>query len=78
MNGLLRRIGSSLLAAFGALLLVSLFLNLVPGDPVDVMLGEQASAVDREALRRAVGLDLPWYAQLWRFASELVTGELRT
>jgi ABC-type dipeptide/oligopeptide/nickel transport system permease component len=78
VSGLLRRVGSSLLAAFGALLLVSLFLNLVPGDPIDVMLGEQASSVDREALRRAVGLDLPWYSQLWRFASELVTGELKT
>jgi ABC-type dipeptide/oligopeptide/nickel transport system permease component len=62
----------------GALLLISLFLNLVPGDPIDVMLGEQASEVDREALRRAVGMDQPWYAQLWMFSKGFVTGELRT
>jgi ABC-type dipeptide/oligopeptide/nickel transport system permease component len=73
-----RRLASTAFAVVGAVVLVSLFLNLVPGDPVDVMLGEQASSIDREALRRAVGLDLPWYAQLWRFVRELATGELRT
>ncbi|HEX8705391.1 MAG TPA: ABC transporter permease [Myxococcaceae bacterium] len=66
------------IAVVGALLLVSLFLNLVPGDPIDVMLGEQASEVDREALRRAVGLDQPWYTQLWTFTRDFATGELRT
>ena len=74
----MRRVASSAFAVVGAVVLVSLFLNLVPGDPVDVMLGEQASVIDREALRRAVGLDLPWYAQLWRFVRELSTGELRS
>ncbi|WP_208721170.1 ABC transporter permease [Corallococcus aberystwythensis] len=73
-----RRLVSAVIAMVGALLLVSLFLHLVPGDPVDVMLGEQATQVDRAALRRAVGLDLPWYAQLWTFARDLATGELRT
>lgn len=74
----MRRLASAGIALVGALLLVSLFLNLVPGDPIDVMLGEQASEVDREALRRAVGLDLPWYTQLGTFTKEFATGELRT
>ena len=73
-----RRLGSAALALVGALLLVSLFLHLVPGDPIDVMLGEEASQVDREALRRAVGLDQPWYLQLWHFTRDILTGELRT
>ncbi|NMO20242.1 ABC transporter permease [Pyxidicoccus fallax] len=73
-----RRLASSAVALVGALLLVSLFLRLVPGDPVDVMLGEQATEVDRAALRRAVGLDLPWYEELGVFTRQLVTGELRT
>ncbi|MBN1207904.1 MAG: ABC transporter permease [Myxococcaceae bacterium] len=74
----MRRAVSASIAVVGALLLVSLFLNLVPGDPIDVMLGEQASEVDREALRRSVGLDQPWYTQLWTFTRAFVTGELRT
>jgi peptide/nickel transport system permease protein len=74
----MRRVVSAGIAVVGALLLISLFLNLVPGDPIDVMLGEQASQVDREALRRAVGMDQPWYAQLWTFSKDFATGELRT
>jgi len=73
-----KKLAGAPLAIVGSLLLVSLFLNLVPGDPVDVMLGEQAAPVDREGLRRAVGLDRPWYGQLWLFTRDLATGNLRT
>lgn len=74
----MRKLIGGPLAVLGALLLVSLFLNLVPGDPIDVMLGEQAAAIDREAMREAIGLDQPWYLQLWTFTRDLATGELRT
>ena len=74
----MKRAVSAAIAVVGALLLISLFLNLVPGDPIDVMLGEQSSEVDREALRHAVGLDQAWYTQLWTFTRDFATGELRT
>jgi peptide/nickel transport system permease protein len=74
----MRRLVSAAVALVGALVLVSLFLHLVPGDPIDVMLGEQAEQVDREALRHSVGLDQPVYLQLWTFTRDLLTGELRT
>ncbi len=74
----MRKFASAPLAIAGSLVLVSLFLNLVPGDPVELMLGEQAPSVDREALRRSVGLDRPWYGQLWLFLGELATGNLRS
>lgn len=75
---MIRRLSSTLVALIGALLLVSLFLNLVPGDPIDVMLGEQASNVDREALRKAIGLDDAWYVQIAKFTRDFFTGELVT
>ena len=74
----MRRLFTSLLSVSGALVLVSLFLNLVPGDPIDVMLGEQAGHVDRAALRHAIGLDLPWWQQLGHFVRDLCTGQLTT
>lgn len=74
----MRRLFTSLLSVGGALVLVSLFLNLVPGDPIDVMLGEQAGQVDRAALRHAIGLDLPWWQQLIHFVRDLCTGKLTT
>lgn len=74
----MRRLLTAPIAVAGALVLVSLFLYLVPGDPVLVMLGEQATQVDVEAMRRSIGLDRPWYEQLWTFTRDLATGELRT
>ncbi|MHB1843843.1 MAG: ABC transporter permease [Deltaproteobacteria bacterium] len=65
-------------AAVGATLLVSLFLDLVPGDPVEVLLGEQSQAVDRDALRRAMWLDRPLPVQAFRFLEGFVSGELRS
>ena len=44
---------------FGVLLLTFLLIHLVPGDPVEVMLGESASVTDRAALRTDLGLDQP-------------------
>lgn len=34
-----------------------MMINLVPGDPVEAMLGESAQPADREAMRAALGLD---------------------
>jgi len=43
---------------------VFLLIHLIPGDPVEVMLGEAASPADREALGRTLGLDQPVLLQL--------------
>jgi ABC-type dipeptide/oligopeptide/nickel transport system permease component len=73
-----RKLIGSLLAALGATLLVSIFLHLVPGDPVEVMLGEQAQSVDREELRRQMWLDRPVPEQVWLFLRGYATGDLRS
>ena len=60
----------------GVLTLVFFMIHLVPGDPVEVMLGETASAADKEALRRELGLNEPLGVQYARFLRGLVTGDL--
>jgi ABC-type dipeptide/oligopeptide/nickel transport system permease component len=59
----LARIGSALLVMLGVATLVFLLIHLVPGDPVEAMLGESARPADREALRAALGLDRPLLEQ---------------
>ena len=49
---------------FGVLLLTFLLIHAVPGDPVDVMLGESASTADRDALRADLGLSQPLFTKL--------------
>ncbi|MDQ6973192.1 MAG: ABC transporter permease [Mariprofundaceae bacterium] len=55
----------------GVATLVFLMLHLVPGDPVDALLGEIALPADREALRHALGLDAPLWAQYVNFMTGL-------
>jgi ABC-type dipeptide/oligopeptide/nickel transport system permease component len=48
---------------------VFLLIHLVPGDPIQQMLGEGAASADLEAARRAYGLDVPLgeqYVNYWR------------
>lgn len=61
---LLSRIASAAIVVFGVSALVFLLIHLIPGDPVEVMLGEASQPADREALRRALGLDQPLAAQM--------------
>ncbi len=60
----------------GSLTLVFILVHLVPGDPVEVMLGETVSSADKEGLRRALGLDLPIGTQYLRFLRALAQGDL--
>jgi peptide/nickel transport system permease protein len=60
----------------GSVTLVFFLVHLIPGDPVEVMLGETVSSADKEALRRALGLDLPITTQYLRFLSALARGDL--
>ena len=62
-----RRLLSSVPALLGILTLVFFLLPLVPGDPVDLMLGEQASTIDKEALRHDLNLDLPLLDRYTKF-----------
>lgn len=58
--------------------LVFLLLHLVPGDPVDIMLGESAQAANRDALRASLHLDKPLGEQYAIFWKGIFTGNLGT
>jgi peptide/nickel transport system permease protein len=45
------------------------------GDPVNLMLGQDATPEQREDLRRDLGLDRPFYVQYARFVGNAVKGE---
>jgi ABC-type dipeptide/oligopeptide/nickel transport system permease component len=70
---MLRYIATRLLYTIPVLWLVAsvvfLLIHLVPGDPIQQMLGENASAADVQAARHAFGLDVPLgrqYLNYWR------------
>lgn len=62
----------------GVVVLTFLLLHLVPGDPVEVLLGEQALPTDKEMLRESLGLNLPMHEQFMNFAWKLMHGDMGT
>ncbi len=73
---ILRRLVLTLPVIVGVSTLVFLFIHCIPGDPVQVMLGESASPADVEELRRGLGLDKPVMEQYVLFLKGLLTGNL--
>ncbi len=65
-----RRVLLMIPTLFAVLTIVFLFLRLIPGDPVEAMLGEGAQAADITAMRKELMLDQPLLRQygnyLWR------------
>src|SRR5581483_5337205 len=55
---------------------VFLLIHLVPGDPIQAMLGEGAAASDLQAARHAYGLDLPLHTQYIRYWKGVLHGDL--
>lgn len=72
---MLKRLFAVVPVVFGVLLLTFLLVHLVPGDPVEVMLGESATSADRAQLRAELGLDQPLVIQFKNYLVNLLQGD---
>lgn len=72
------RVGGMLLVVWGAATLAFLVLRLVPGDPVDVMLGVQGQVnpAVKAGIRADLGLDQPVLVQYFEYLGRLLRGDL--
>ncbi|WP_454819369.1 ABC transporter permease [Labrys neptuniae] len=57
-------------------IMVFVLVRLIPGDPAQVALGDNASEAQLEALRIAMGLDKPIVAQFWYWLQHMLQGDL--
>jgi len=74
----LERALAALPIMLGVCVVVFLFMRLIPGDPVDIMLGEASTATQEEidTLRAQFDLDQPIHVQLGRYLARVVRGDL--
>jgi peptide/nickel transport system permease protein len=56
--------------------MVFFLIHIVPGDPVEQMLGEGAALGQAAQLRHSLGLDRPLYVQYGRYLADVVRGDL--
>jgi peptide/nickel transport system permease protein len=73
---LLARLLRGVVTVFGVATLVFLLVHAIPGDPVQAILGDQASPEDRAALRTALRLDRPLFEQYVLFGQDIANGSL--
>jgi peptide/nickel transport system permease protein len=73
---ILRRLAATVPVVFLVTLGVFLLIHLVPGDPVEAMLGEAQDETAKAALRQELGFDQPLYAQYLGWSSRLLRGDL--
>ena len=64
------RLLSTVPVVMGVVTIVFLFLHLIPGDPVDLILGDSAIPAQRTELKRKLHLDEP----VWKQYARYVTG----
>lgn len=72
----LRRLLQAVPIALLVATLVFSLIHFIPGDPVELMLGEGAQPADVEALRHRLGLDRPLGEQYLAFLGGLLRGDL--
>src|SRR5215471_18893522 len=75
---LLRRVALTVPVLVGVATLVFSLIHLVPGDPVQAMLGDSATPQDIADVRARLGLDQPLYVQYARFVKGAMRGNLGT
>ncbi len=73
---LVRRVLALLPVMAVVVTIVFLLIHLIPGDPVSVMLGPDATPTQIEKTRQALGLDRPLYDQLLGFYARILRGDL--
>jgi peptide/nickel transport system permease protein len=72
---IIRRLWQMIPTLLGVILLVFILFNLVGGDPAYVLAGKISSAEQIENIRRQLGVDQPYYVQLWIFIKQVLTAD---
>src|SRR5471032_361124 len=70
---ILRRLWQMLPTMLGVVLLVFILFNWVGGDPAYILAGKMSNAESIANIRHQLGVDQPYYVQLWIFIKQIVT-----
>ena len=77
-NNLPKRILQAVIVLAGVVLLTFVMLRIVPGNPIETMMGEHANAATVARMTAEMGLDQPLHIQFFRYLSSAVRGDFGT
>lgn len=69
---ILRRLLQMIPVVLGVTILVFTIMYFIPGDPVKMMLGPEATALEIDALRQRLGLSDPYLVRLGKFLGDII------
>ncbi len=72
---IIRRLWQMVPTMLGVILLVFLLFNWVGGDPAYVLAGKISNQEQIDNIRRQLGVDQPYWVQLWIFVKQVLTGD---
>ena len=75
MKYLARRLWQFIPTLLGVVLLVFFLFNWVGGDPAYILAGKITSPERIEEIRRGLGIDQPYWVQLWIFIKQVAAGD---
>jgi peptide/nickel transport system permease protein len=68
-----RRLWQMIPTMLGVILLIFFLFNWVGGDPAYILAGKMSSPEQIENIRKQLGVDQPYYVQLWIFIKQILT-----
>lgn len=74
----IRRLLQLIPVLLGMTFVVFMIIRAIPGNPAQVILGQQATKEAIAALTKELGLDQPWYIQYFEYVKGLLQGNLGT
>src|SRR4051812_20536014 len=72
----LRRVLSALPVAFAVIAVTFAILHLIPGDPVETIMGTESDPAVKALLRQQLGLNDPLPVQFLRYLGDVAHGDL--
>ena len=69
----LRRLGQMIPTMLGVILLIFFLFNWVGGDPAYILAGKMPNPEMIASIRAELGIDQPYYVQLWIFIKQILT-----
>ena len=74
----LRRLLESVVILIGVALLIFIMLRVIPGNPIETMMGEHASRSTIDRMTAELGLDRPIHIQFFRYITGALRGDFGT
>jgi len=77
-NSLLHRLAQAAIVLTGVVMMIFVMLRIVPGNPIETMMGEHADAATVARMTAEMGLDQPLHIQFFRYVSSAIRGDFGT